>query len=41
MNMTSRWTHDVLRANSANEQGIGDERTMTAPRNRFNAHQHD
>ena len=39
MNLASRRTHDVFRVNSTNQQGIGDERTMTAPRNRFGAHQ--
>ena len=34
-------THDVLGADSANQQGIGDERTMTATRHRFGAHQDD
>ena len=41
MNLATSWTHDVLGADSTNQQGIGDERTMTAPRHRFSAHQHD
>ena len=32
-------THDILGANSANGQGIADERAMTAPRHSFGAHQ--
>src|SRR4026209_2103765 len=34
-------THNVLGANSANGQSIADERAMTAPRQRFGAHQCD
>ena len=41
MNLAASWTHDVLRADSMNQQGIGDERTMTAPGHRFSAHQGD
>ena len=41
MNLAASWTHDVLGADSTNQQGIGDERTMTAPRHRFGAHQYD
>jgi threonine dehydrogenase-like Zn-dependent dehydrogenase len=41
MNLAASWTHDVLDADSANQQGIGDERTMTAPRHRFSTHQDD
>ena len=41
MNLVPRRTHDVFRVNSINQQGICDERTMTAPRNRFGAHQRD
>src|SRR5258708_27359349 len=39
MNLAAGRAHDVLRANSANEQGIRDERPMTAPRQGFRAHQ--
>ena len=41
MNLAASWTHDVLGADSTNQQGIGDERAMTAPRHRFGAHQCD
>ena len=41
MNLAASWTHDVLRADSMNQQGICDERTMTAPRHCFSAHQCD
>src|ERR1035437_633426 len=41
MNLTASCTHDVLGADSTNQQGIGDERAMTAPRHRFSAHQDD
>jgi len=41
MNLAASWTHDVLGADSTNQQGIGNERTMTAPRHRFSAHQGD
>ena len=41
MNLAPRRTHDVFRVNSTNQQGICDEQTMTASRNRFGAHQHD
>src|ERR1035438_2579537 len=39
MNLAAGWTHDVLGANSPNQQCIGDERTVTPPRHRFGAHQ--
>ena len=41
MNLAASGTHDVLGADSTNQQGIGDERTMTTPRHRFGAHQGD
>jgi len=41
MNLAASWTHDILGADSANQQGIGDERAMTAPWHRFGAHQCD
>src|ERR1017187_9162307 len=41
MNLAASWTHDVLGANSTNQQGIGDERAMAAPRHGFSAHQGD
>ena len=41
MNLAASSTHDVLGADSTNQQGISDERTMTAPRHRFGAHQDD
>ena len=39
MNLTASQAHDVLGAHSSNQQGIGDERTMTAPPHCFRAHQ--
>ena len=39
MNLTASGTHDVLRAESMNQQGIGDERAMTSPWHSFGAHQ--
>ena len=41
VNLAASWTHDVLCANSPNQQSIGDERTMTAPRHRFSTHDCD
>ncbi len=41
MNLATSWTHDVLGANSTDQQGIGDERAMTTPWQRFSAHQGD
>jgi len=41
MNLAACWTHDVLSADSTNEQGIGDKRTMTTPRHCLGAHQGD
>ena len=41
MNLTASWAHDVLGADSTNQQSISDERAMTAPRHRFSAHQDD
>ena len=41
MNLAASWTHDVLGADSTNQQGIGDERAMTAPWHRFGAHDCD
>ena len=41
MNLAASGTHDVLGADSTNQQGIGDERTMTTPRHRLGAHQGD
>lgn len=41
MNMAASRTHDVLSADSTNQQGVGDERTMTAPRHGFGAHRHN
>ena len=41
MNLAASWTHDVLGAESTNQQGIGDERAMTAPWHRFGAHDCD
>ena len=39
MNLAASWTHDVLGADPTNQQGIADERAMTAPWHRFGAHQ--
>lgn len=39
MNLAASGAHDVLNAESANQQGVGDERTMTAPWHSFRAHQ--
>ena len=41
MNLAPSWTHDVLRADSMNQQGICDQRAMTAPGHCFGAHQCD
>jgi hypothetical protein len=41
MNLAASWIHAVLGADSTNQQGIGDERAMTAPKHRFGAHQYD
>ena len=41
MNLAASWTHDFLHADSMNQQGICDKRTMTAPWNRFGTHQCD
>ena len=41
MKSALRQTHNVLGANSANGQGVADQRAMTAPRQRFRAHQCD
>lgn len=41
VNLAARSAHDVLRANSANKQGVSDEQPMAAPRQRFSAHQGD
>jgi len=41
MNLAASWTHDILGADSTNQQGIGDERAMTAPWHRFGAHDCD
>src|ERR1700747_788113 len=41
MNLAASWTHDVFGANSANSQGICDERAVTAPRHSFSTHQCD
>ena len=41
MKLAARSAHDVLRANSANKQGVSDKRPMAAPRHRFSAHQGD
>ena len=41
MNLSASRTHDVLGANTSNQQIIGDKRTMTAPRYGFSAHQND
>ena len=41
VNLTARSAHDVLRANSANKQGVSDKRPMAAPRHSFSAHQGD
>ena len=41
MNLAASWTHDVLRGDSPNQQGIGDERAMTTPRHRFGTHDCD
>ena len=41
VNLTANRTHDVLGANIANQQSIGDERAVTAPGHRFGAHQCD
>jgi len=41
MNLTVRRTHDMLGVDSTNQQCICDERTMTAPRHCFSAHQDD
>ena len=41
MNLGASGTHDVLGADSKNQQGIGDERTTTAPQHRFSEHQFD
>src|ERR1035437_5629220 len=38
MNLAASCTHDVLCADSPNQQRIGDERTMTTPRHRFGTH---
>ena len=38
MNLAASWAHDVLRADSTNQQGIGDERAMTSPGHCFSAH---
>ena len=38
MNLAASCTHDVLGGDYTNQQGIGDERAMTAPWNRFGAH---
>src|ERR1017187_1945361 len=38
MNLAASWTHDVLCADSPNQQSIRDERTMTTPRHRFSTH---
>ena len=41
MNLPTGWTHDVFGSDSTNQQGIGDERVMTAPWHRFSTHQGD
>src|ERR1700728_2967220 len=41
VNLAASSAHDVLRANSGNEQGVRDERSMTAARQRFSAHRGD
>ncbi len=41
MSLAASRAHDVLGADSANEQGVRDERAMTAPGQRFRAHQCD
>src|ERR1039457_345177 len=41
MNLAASRTHDVLGADFTNQQGIGDERAMTAPWHRLGAHDCD
>lgn len=41
MSLAASWTHDILCVDSTNQQGIGDERAMTAPWHRFGAHDCD
>src|ERR1035438_4535687 len=41
MNLAASWTHDVLCANSPNQQRIGNERAMATPRHRFGTHDCD
>src|ERR1035437_1655800 len=39
MNLAASGAHDVLGADSTNQQGVGNEGAMTTPRHRFSAHQ--
>ncbi len=41
MNLAPSWADDVLRRDAAHQQGICDQRAMTAPWHRFGAHQRD
>ena len=41
MNLAASWTHDILSADSTNQQGIGNERAMTPPGHRLGAHDCD
>jgi len=40
MLLASAFTHDVHNFYSVNQERIADERPVTAPRNRFSAHDH-
>ena len=41
MNLAASQTHDVLGADSTNQQGIGNKRAMALPWHRFGAHDCD